>query len=77
MTGEKVTVQNFFDKNFGNIPYEGGFGQEGPPLTMFGNWAHQVPSRPALVPPPYGLAYSQKFFENILLSVIFPVIFVF
>ena len=67
MTGEKVTVQNFFDKIFGNIPYEGGFGQEGPPLTMFGNWAHQVPSRPALVPPPYGHIWPglfPKFFRK-------------
>ena len=56
MTGENVTVQNIFDKNFGNRTYGGGTKARGAwlgsPLTLLRNWALQAPSRPCSAPAP-------------------------
>ena len=73
MTGKNVTVQNIFDKNFGNRPYgrgtraEGAW--EGPIPEKSEGWAQPGPSRP--YPAPIR-SIPKKFIKNILHSHIFP-----
>ena len=61
MTGENVTVQNIFDKDFGKKPYGGG--------TREGGKARQGPFRPCPAPI---RSIPEIFIKNILHSDIFP-----
>ena len=55
--GKKSLCKIFFDKNFGNRPYEGGTWTGGAKGL---GWARQVPSRPCSEPTPHGSIFPKK-----------------